>query len=253
MASPDAPYRAGFDDGVAWDAETTAWEVSGWIFSIDDRPFALFLDVGDERHPLQRDVVRPDVVSAFGLGPAQARCGFAAQIRLRPGTFDARLVAVSGDAATCVLERKLTVAAVPLRFNVETPGPGGMESGTVRVSGWCFHPDEVIDSLAVVVAGEIVTARFGLRRDDVAEAVAGAPATCGFEAFAHFPGGRVAIEIEARLRSGVTVREIFGTRFDVRRPSRWQRLRHLTHTLDHTARRGVAWKRRHGRWPRPRE
>jgi hypothetical protein len=253
MSITNSPYRAQFDDAVQWDVETRSWSVSGWAFSTDGAPFTLVLEVGATQCRLERDVVRPDVTAAYGLADEEERCGFAATIPVPAGRSHVRLLASRGTSQECLAERTLTVDTAPIRLNVETPSERMVESGRCRISGWCFHPDEAIDTLVVVAAGERATARYGLARDDVATAVPGAPHACGFEAFLDLPPGRVSLEFEAQLRSGVRMHSAIHEAIRVRGPTYRQRLSAIGTAVKETASRGLAWRRSRGRWPHPLE
>ena len=253
MSKPGSRYRAAFDDGVSWHVNGNSWRCSGWAFSADGDQFDLVLEIGSERHVVSREIARPDVAAAYRKTKSAGHCGFAQTFQIQTGTHLVRLLAVTGSSRQCILETTLDVAGVQLRFNVDTPSTRTIDAGPCRISGWCFHPDEVIDSLVVGAAGEQVAARYGLDRPDVAAATDGAPDSCGFEAYLTLPPGRTRIKLDARLRSGALVSATTPGSLRVCSPSLRTRATLTAASLIGLVRRGVQWRRSRGRWPKLRE
>jgi glycosyltransferase involved in cell wall biosynthesis len=141
------------------------------------------------------------------------------------------------------------------RASLETPAASVLESGIVRFSGWCSHPQHHILELSLNVGMESHLCKYGLERPDVAQVLIGWPAAerSGFEVMIRVPLGRHAIRLDALLDNGQMVSIPIETVLAVRRPAVKVLMRRKLGTAARFARfsyaRAREWHRARGRLP----
>ena len=152
-------------------------------------------------------VHRADVIAALGLESSAVDCGFVIKSKLRPGAHFATLEASCGGLHWEIV-RQFAIIATPgdLQASIEWPvGPTVQES--VRVQGWCVHPDFTIAEVWLHYGNRRLRCEYGLSRTDVPGLFPQAPnAThAGFIAEKNLPAGYGQLRIRAVTSEGESV------------------------------------------------
>lgn len=147
---------------------------------------------------------RPDVVAALALPPTTPAHAFEISGHIPPGAHLASLEASLDGTTWQGLRRFLLIAtAGSLEGAIEYPGATEV-TGSVRLQGWCAHPDRTLVSLTAHYGNRRVPCEFGLPRADVPALLPGAPdaARAGFITSKNIPVGHGSLRLCARDNSG---------------------------------------------------
>lgn len=146
---------------------------------------------------------RPDVAQAIGTDTVAAS-GFAILARLRPGAHLLILEAsADGNDWHPVRELCVVASAAELQAAIEWPdGPVVCES--VRIQGWCVHPDFPLAEVWLHYGNRQVRCEYGLPRTDVPGLFPGVPGTtrAGFIATKNIPAGYGPLRIRGVTATG---------------------------------------------------
>jgi glycosyltransferase involved in cell wall biosynthesis len=181
--------------------------VKGWcLASQQPQPPAVRLVVGDGAPSLPaRRTARRDVIESLGAAATAAQCGFVFETKLTPGAHPARLEA-SSDGQAWQLMRRFLILSTPdrLQVGIEGPDPAKPITQSVRVMGWCAHPNYPLRELSLHYGTQRVRCTIGLPRDDVPRFLPESPdaARAGFISIKNLPVGRGPLRIRAVAESG---------------------------------------------------
>ncbi|HLP09001.1 MAG TPA: glycosyltransferase family 4 protein [Opitutaceae bacterium] len=147
---------------------------------------------------------RVDVAAALGLSTTARACGFEFVGELAPGVYLAKLEAsLDGAAWHCVRRFSLVATTAPLRGSIEYPTtPTVGES--VRIQGWCAHPQTRIRELHVHYGNRRIPCEIGLPRTDIGALAPTSPdvSRAGFITTKNIPVGHGALRLCARDEHG---------------------------------------------------
>ena len=147
---------------------------------------------------------RADVVAALGLLPSAAECGFFIDGYLPPTACLATLEA-SCDVGKWQVVRQLVIVATPgdLQAAIEWPAETTVRE-SVRVQGWCIHPDYPLAEVWLHYGNRRVRCNYGLTRTDVPGLFPGAPNAprAGFIAEKNLPVGCGPLRLRAVTTTG---------------------------------------------------
>jgi glycosyltransferase involved in cell wall biosynthesis len=249
----EAPSDGAMAEGAA--------QIVGWCFDAAGASVAIRIRNGESTVEANGGLPRPDVAAAFPDCVGAESCGFSARMRLPEGTHCLVVEARTANRHEWkpIANRKVIVRQAPLRVELDTPANLLVESGPLRVSGWCVHPLARVMDLSVIVGPTKIPCQYRLERADVGEAlpdIRGA-ANSGFEATLNLPPGKWQLGFAAVLEDGSECVLDWPQPLRVRAPSLARRLGHAA--LAHTAwlrlalREGKRWVAENRRLPRPHE
>jgi glycosyltransferase involved in cell wall biosynthesis len=203
-AAAAVSYRVEIETPAPLRAPAGRLKIQGWCLAPAAAAPLVRLAAGKLVLPRTSVLSRPDVVSAVGGDPAAAGCGFLIEGRLPPGAHLLTLEA-SADGRAWSPVRELCVVSThgELAAAVEWPaGPVVRES--VRVQGWCVHPDFPLAEVWLHYGNKQLRCGHGLPRTDVAALAPGAPdaARAGFIAEKNIPVGCSPLRLKAVAPSG---------------------------------------------------
>ena len=145
---------------------------------------------GRESSLLQR-LPRPDVCHGLAAPDSSSNCGFEFYVSIPNGVQLARLEAsLDGIKWFCLRGFPITAATGTLRAVIEHPNTATI-SESVRVHGWCAHPDRHIAEVWLHYGNHRIRCDYGLRHADVATLLPTSPnATgAGFRSVNNLPVG----------------------------------------------------------------
>ncbi|MBT5900667.1 MAG: glycosyltransferase [Opitutaceae bacterium] len=183
--------------------------LEGWAFILgQSKPCHVRLRVGSEIFEPSESVLRPDVGSRFPQEPHAASSGFVFVCYLPFGNH-AGVLEVSGDSSKQWLPVKsmmIPVSSHPLMGQFEAAGVDGLITETVRLAGWCLHPEFAIDDVLVLMGNIAVPVDFGLERPDVAERFPDQPEArfAGFMTRENLPRGSGKVRLRVMTTCGRT-------------------------------------------------
>lgn len=182
-------------------------KLMGWCVAPDARAAPqVRLSAGQMTFARTATIDRPDVVAALSAAASAAGCGFFIEGRLPPGAHLLTLEAsLDGRDWQPVRELCVVSTVAELQVGIEWPvGPVVRES--VRVQGWCVHPDFPLAGVWLHYGNRQLRCDHGLPRTDVAGLVPGAPdaARAGFIAVKNLPAGCGPLRIRAVTTTGET-------------------------------------------------
>jgi O-antigen biosynthesis protein len=232
--------------------------LSGWCFGVDAPVRAIDVLIDGDPTPVTFGGSRPDVGAAYPMHAAAPTSGFHVQRPVAAGRHKLALRAHTERGKPVELARAVVDVEPPaLKGFLETPGPGPQIAGTLRVSGWAFHPAQRAVSLAIDIGGVLHDCAYPHARPDVGAAFPAfdTAAMSGFEAAIALPAGHHVLALHAILGDGtravlrapaplVVIDEPFGRR--VRR-----RLARRTAPAVAVVRHARAWVAQRGHLPRP--
>lgn len=181
-------------------------KLTGWCFD-ENSTLApkIRLIVGERIFSGHAGLSRLDLAATFPQFPQALRAGFSIEAWVPPGCHRSRWE-VSADEQNWKRMADFTVCAelAPILAEIETPLLEEAEANPVFVSGWAFHPQEVIEQLTLEAGDQRVICQAGQIRHDVGARFPGLPAShaSGFTCEIEVPAQKTALRLRARLRSG---------------------------------------------------
>jgi glycosyltransferase involved in cell wall biosynthesis len=148
---------------------------------------------------------RPDVVATLGAPPSAADCGFLFDFPLAAGAHQACFEASTDGSAWTTLKRFVVLSTPPpLQFGIEGPDPARPVTESVRVMGWCAHPDRALREVWLHYGTKRIRCDTGLPRTDVPGFLPSSPdaARAGFISSKNLPVGRGPLRIRAVTDTG---------------------------------------------------
>ena len=183
--------------------------LEGWAFILgQSKPCLVRLRVGSEIFEPSESVHRSDVGSRFPQEPHAASSGFVFVCYLPFGNH-AGVLEVSGDSSEQWLPVKsmmIPVSSHPLMGQFEAAGIDSVITETVRLAGWCWHPEFTIKEVVVLMGNTAVPVDFGLERPDVAARFPehSAARFAGFMTKENLPRGSGKIRLQVTTTCGRT-------------------------------------------------
>ena len=244
--SPET-FIGNVDAGISEKPECHSVAVSGWAFDADGHAFkSIVLICGNSQFEAQLAIPRADVRQAYPNYTDSGISGYEVKVDLPVpnSTYQAKLVATTKNGKLLTLSKfDFVVDLAPLSASLETPTVEAQQSGVVRFSGWCCHPQYHILDLTINLDGRPYVCKYGLGRSDVASAYPDWPgsALSGFEVLISLPAGRYTLQFDALLDNGEIVSLLIATPLVIRKPAIWVEVhRKLRYTNDFVR---FAWSR----------
>lgn len=196
--------------------------VKGWCLAEGQStaPAVRLSVLGHEPLSLTRRLPRPDVVHSLHAAPTAADCGFVIEASLPPGVHPAVLEAAQPDGTWHPLKRCLILSTPDrLQAAVEKPDPRQPLRESVRVMGWCAHPQRTLDAVWLHYGTQRVRCTIGLPRDDVPRFLPSSPdaARAGFISVKNLPVGRGPLRVKAVTSDGAALFAEPGLTIDITR------------------------------------
>jgi GT2 family glycosyltransferase len=183
--------------------------LSGWCFdqTADVAPLVR-LRIGERIYNCESRLPRPDLPVVFPEFPQSGAAGFSLSSWLPLG-YQPALLEVSADGVTWVAAKSMPFCAevAPLVGRVDAPVADAVETNPVTVSGWAFHPQEVIAKLFLQAGGATAPCQYGIARPDVVAEFPDFPGTArsGFYCQILIPESPARLQLKAILQSGAVV------------------------------------------------
>jgi len=194
----DAPGDGDSAEGIV--------RTAGWCFDTAGSVIAIRVRCGERRAMADMGLHRPDVAAAFPDCAGIEDCGFSATLALDEGVHSLVVEARTGTGNDwqVIGQRKIKATPARLRIELDTPATMLVDTGPLRISGWCTHPHARIMDLSVQAGHANVICQYRLERPDVGEALPDIPgaANSGFEATIDLPPGRWPLSFSAVLEDG---------------------------------------------------
>lgn len=186
--------------------------LSGWVAGVATEALWVRLRLGSgSLFNCQAGLSRPDVATIHPGLPGAAVSGFTLDTYISPGLHLGTMEYCQPSYGTwtpfCALS--MISETSPLRLQLETPISTPAATGGQSIQGWCFHPQEEIESLAVFFGATTAPLAHGIARPDVGQAHLWCPAAgnSGFAGRLDLVPGRGDIVLVARLRTGTILQE----------------------------------------------
>ena len=180
------------------------FQLQGWCLGSGPTPPLVRLNAAGSFFPVTTTVRRDDVISALGAESSASDCGFVIKGKLPVGAALATLEATDRGGEWQAV-RQLVIIATPgeLQASIEWP-EGPTVNQSVRVQGWCAHPDVPIAEVWLHYGNRRIRCDYGLARTDVPGLLPGAPsaARAGFISVKNLPTGHGPLRVRAVTTSG---------------------------------------------------
>lgn len=195
------------DSPSEWCAENGVLNISGWLCGIEGLN-SIRARIGGRLYQAQCGLPRPDVSRAYPSAVGAEQSGFNVQINALPGEHGIVLEYSTANGVWNQLGAWNAIFGLSsIKASIDTPNAPEVIAGEVRFSGWCIHPQFSIHDLILIANERRIPCKFGLGREDVAQAFPNWPgsAKTGFEVATTLEPGYYEIKLEAHLENGSTV------------------------------------------------
>jgi glycosyltransferase involved in cell wall biosynthesis len=186
--------------------------LSGWCISAPSADPVKVKIAWEGGESYARRVARPDVGAAYGVSSEESPWGFQIDCDITPGAHLLRLTAQVGNSEVWhPLESiPVVVFSAALQAHIEYPLQNPITE-SVRVQGWCLHPQKSIRSVCLHYGTHRLACDHGLPRSDLTSAASGSPdvSNCGFIAVRNAKAGFGPLRIIATDETGT--RHVFRT------------------------------------------
>ena len=120
---------------------------------------------------------------------------------------------------------KMPISNLPVKAVFDTPVQWKQQSGNIRFSGWCFHPQYQITKLILSCGDIVADCIYGYLRPDVKDAFPDSlhSTNSGFDVTIYVPQGSWQIALNAHLESGQIITFELSRPFIARGENLWQK------------------------------
>ncbi len=229
----NAPARYDFwiERPLDWTTPVRTLYIAGWCVDRSDEPIvAIRARIGSRKFPGNYGIERSDVAARYHNGPDAKRSGFAIAVPVPKKTSELKLELqnedgewrqffsqrIPGASRTARPDEMFappggeyfvpsTAKQSRFQFWLDRPGDWSKKIRYLRVSGWCLTTfGEPIAEVRGRIRGKVFSARYGIRRPDVAKILSAKPGALhsGFVLDAIVPRGPARFVLEARNANG---------------------------------------------------